>query len=243
MALVCLTASAADEASAAPAPRVCVDASSPTASVDRGVARAALAVMHASAAIAPYDGSSGVSDGFFRFLARRHCALVMGFPVDRAAPDPPAGLALTRGYLRARYVVATLGRPRPLAALPHGATVAVGNGTPPHFYLAAAPGAAARYRADVYPTQDEALDALARRADAAALVWEPSVVRYAAAHPRAPHIAVAALPIDHASWSLAALYDPRNRAFARRFDAALAALAASGALDRITRSAHPEPAS
>ncbi len=242
----------ADRASAPSAPRICVDASSPTASIDRGVARAALAVMHASAAIAPYDGSSGVSDGFFRFLARKRCALVMGFPVDRAAPDPPGGLALTRAYLRTGYVVATLGHAdgiaalghaRGIAELPRGAMVAVGSGTPPHFYLAGSLGPAPSYHADVYATQDEALDALVRRADPAALVWQPSVVRYGATHPNAPHLVTAPLPIDHGAWSLAALYDPRNQPFAKRFDDALAALRASGALAKLTRSVHLEPAS
>ena len=189
--------------------------------------------------IASYDGSGGVSEGFFRFLARTHCALIMGYPVDLLAPDPPDGLTLTRPYLETGYVVAALKRPLTQRTIPHGTGVAIVTGTPPNFFLVGALGPVPPYHADAYATPEGAIDALVAHTDPAAMVWEPSVLRYRAAHPRA-HIVTRPLAITHARWQFAALYNDHHRALGARFNTAISTLTARGELRRLTRSLHSE---
>ena len=217
----------------AAAPTICVDSSSPSAALDRRIALAATRAAGVPAAIASYDGSSGVSERFFRFLARGQCSLVMGFPVDALAPDPPSGLALTAPYLRTGYVLASLGPPKTLRDVPSGSTVAVGMATIPNFYLVGYFGKTPPYKPDVYQTQEQALDALVHGDDRYALVWAPSLWRYRSQHPQAPPIGSTSPPIPHAAWSLAALYAPHSALLARRFETGVAHLRADGSLAAI----------
>ena len=182
--------------------------------------------------VQPYDGSTGVSERFFGYLARTQCALIMGFPVDSVNPDPPGALRLTQSYLETGYVIASLHRHRTLASIPTGAIVSVGSSTVPNFYLVGALGPARSFVSDVHLTQDEALEALVRHRAPVAMVWAPSVVRFEAEHAGAPHILMTALPIPHARWGVAALYAAANAAFAKRFNAALATLKTNGTLAR-----------
>jgi hypothetical protein len=69
------------------------------------------------------------------------------------------------------------------------------------------------------------------------MVWAPSVVRYAATHQAAPHIIMSPLPIPHAHWGVAALYDRSHAPFARRFNAAVTTLSANGTLAHISTAA------
>jgi len=218
---------------------VCVDSSSPTAALDRRVAGAAFAATGGRAAIVPFDGSHGVSEKYFRALARDECALVMGFPVDAAAPDPPAGLKLTSGYYATGYVLATLGAARSLASLPHDTSIAVGVATAPDFYLVGEFGPVPHYELSVFQNQQQVLDALAARAVTAAMAWDPSVEAYRAAHPRV-RLATTALHVPHGAWTFAALYDPRRRIAARRFERGLQLLSTNGRLSRIAHSVFPE---
>lgn len=235
-------AAAAARSAVAPSPAICVDSSSPSAALDRRVALAALHAAGVSAAVNSYDGSAGVSERFFRFLARRQCALVMGFPVDALAPDPPSGLALTAPYAQTGYVLAAIGAPQTLRSLPKGAVIAVGMATTPNFYLVGSFGKVPPYKADVYQTQEQALDALVRGEARYAMVWAPSVARYRALHPSVPPLGTSLLPFPHAAWSLAALYAPSSAPLARRFETGVARLRADGTLLVLTRSAQPESA-
>ena len=238
----CATLALAVIATQANAAGVCVDTSSPSAALDRRVASAAFAAAGDVATIVAYDGSHGVSEKYFRALAREECAVVMGFPVDAQAPDPPSGLKLTAPYYATGYVLATLAKPRELAALPHDATIAVGTATAPDFYLVGAFGHVPPYRLDVHQTQEQVLDALATHGALAAMAWGPSVERYRRAHPSV-RIAMTPLAIPHGRWSFAALYDPRRSSDARRFERGLRALSASGRLQRLARSVFPEVSS
>ena len=114
-------------------------------------------------------------------------------------------------------------------------TIAVGMATAPHFYLAGAFGKVPNYTADTYQTQEQVLDALmAGRADAA-MVWKPSLARYAAAHPAARALHVSPLSIQHARWRIAALYLETDTAQGRRFARALERLKRSGQLETIVQ--------
>jgi hypothetical protein len=226
----------------AAAETVCVDSSSPTAALDRRVAGAAFAAAGSRAAIVSYDGSHGVSEKYFRALVRESCVLVMGFPVDAAAPDPPGGLKLTRSYYATGYVLATIGAARTLASLPHDASIAVGLATAPDFYLVGEFGPVPHYDRTVFQNQQQVLDALAARSVMAAMAWAPSVATYRAAHP-GMHLVTTALHVPHGAWSFAALYDPRRSIAANRFERGLHVLSSSGRLSRIAHSVFPEASS
>jgi hypothetical protein len=222
-----------DRADAAPGAAICYDSSSPTASMDRDFASAAERAMHAHLPVVGYDGSLGVSERYFRTLARTQCALILGFPVDQESPDPPDGLAVTQPYLRTGYVLASLGRPRMLASLRPGETVAVVTATAPDFYLVGAFGKDPHLAPDVFQTPDEAIAALLSHEAAVAMLWAPSVVRYNARH--GAHIRMSALPLHHAAFAMAALYDPESKPLADRFDRAIVALRRTGDLQRLTQ--------
>lgn len=235
---VVLGAAGSGRTGGAAAVPVCVDASSPSAQLDQRIAIAALQAVGSTASIVRFDGSHGVGEKYFRYLAREQCSLVMGFPVDATAPDPPDGLKLTAGYYRTGYVLASLGPPRSLRAVGRGAVVAVQLATAPDFYLVGAYGATPPYRPDVYQTQDEAIGALVHQRANAVMAWEPSIAHYQITHTATPRISVVPLAIPHAAWSLAALYDPRTERLARRFQDGVERIKADGQLDRIERSLH-----
>lgn len=221
------------QAEAARPNTACLDSSSPSYAADRQIV-AALA--HYGDPLGPFvfDGSSGVSDRFFAYLSHAKCAIIMGFPVDSIDPDPPDGLAFTKPYLSTAYVLVAR-TPLRQATLHPGMTIAVGMATSPHFYLAGAFGKVPSYTADTYQSQEQVIDALlSRRADAA-MVWEPSLVRYRAGHPRARSLYVSPLTIEHARWKIAALYLETDTAQAQRFNAALDRLARSGRLQPIVK--------
>jgi polar amino acid transport system substrate-binding protein len=221
-------------AAAGPRPsRVCLDSSSPSFAADRRIV-ASLARFGDPLTPFVFDGGSGVSDRFFQYLSRTKCALIMGFPVDLTDPDPPDGLALTKAYLTTAYVLVAR-TPLRQETLRPGMTIAVGMATPPHFYLVGAFGKAPNYTADTYQSQEEVLQALVSRRADAAMVWEPSVVRYQATHPEARGLHLSPLRIQHARWRIAALYRQTDSAQARRFESALNRLERSGQLELIVK--------
>jgi len=211
----------------------CLDSSSPSYAVDRQVV-AGIARYGDRLTPFVYDGSVGVSERFFRYLSRTKCALIMGYPVDLASPDPPDGLALTESYMSTAYVMASR-RNLTQSGLAGGMTVAVGVATAPHFYLAGAFGRSPDVTTDTFQTQEQVLDALAKGQAVAAMVWEPSLVRYAATHGQARAWHLSALHVPHARWKIAALYVEGNAAEAARFNGALRQFERSGGLAAVTR--------
>jgi ABC-type amino acid transport substrate-binding protein len=112
-------------------------------------------------------------------------------------------------------------------------TIAVGMATAPHFYLAGAFGKVPNFTADTFQTQEQVLDALLAGHADAAMVWEPSLVRYSALHPAARGLHLSPLTIQHARWHIAALYLGTDSAQARRFENAIERLQRSGQLGTI----------
>ena len=237
LATLVLTVSLSSVAPAAsPSAAICIDSSSPTATIDRRVTAAIARSVGSAPPSYEFDGSRGVSDRFFRFLMRNQCGLIMGFPVDLRNADAPRGLALTPGYFTTGYVLVGLGHALTIAAIPRNASVAVGLGTVPNFYLVGALNEAPPpLKAEGFSTQDEALDALVKHHVAAAMLWEPSVRNYRSRHHDS--LVISKLPIDHARWRLAALFDPRKPQLAKTFERGLASLESSGELATITKSA------
>lgn len=211
----------------------CLDSSSPSYAADRRIV-ASLGRYGDPLEPFVFDGSSGVSDRFFQYLSRTKCSVIMGFPVDLTDPDPPDGLALTTPYVTTAYVFVARGNLRQSTLRP-GMTIAVGMATAPHFYLAGAFGTVPNYTADTYQSQEQVIDALLAHHADAAMVWEPSLVRYQAAHPAAHALRISSLNIQHARWRIAALYRQGDSVQAQRFDGALERMKRSGQLEGIIK--------
>jgi hypothetical protein len=216
---------------------VCVDRASPSQELDLRVARAAFAATGNAVRVVTYDGTYGIVDRYFRFLANKRCALILGMPVETSNPDAPRGLEPTAAYAVTGYVFVTLGRKAP----PKGAPVAVEMAAPPSFYLAGALGASPGYAMDFYSSEDEALAALFRHADSGAMVWYPSLLRYERRHAAARPASVSPLRFPHARWQLVAFYDPRSAGEqAKTFERGIAFLRQHGRLAALTGPQLPE---
>ncbi len=214
---------------------VCVDSSSPTATMDKAIAAAVAQQQKTTFTVHEFDGNGDDEEGFdlkeFNAMASKDCQLVLGFPVDASASGLPEGLKATAAYGRTGFVLVTpIAAPsHALSALPEGSQVAVTYQTTPNLYFVDYP----KLQADVHLTNDDAIAALEQKKVGAAMLWRPSVVGYLAQHHEEKQFDYAELDEPHARWNLVALYDPTNAAAAQAFDASIKALQASGALGKL----------
>ncbi|HEY0198397.1 MAG TPA: c-type cytochrome [Rhodanobacter sp.] len=226
--LACSSAASAAEFS------VCIDKSSPTAPMDTALAHAVATQEGSTLKIRLFDGN-GDDDGFdlkeFNKLAKTDCSLVLGFPIDADAHDVPAGLQATTPYGHTGFVLVTpkASKASTLDQLPRHSDVAVTYQTTPNLYFVDHPGV----QADVHMTDTDTLKALEHHAVSAAMVWQPTVVRYLASRHEAARFAYHELDEPHAQFNLVALYDGDHAAAAETFDKAIAALADSGRLSTV----------
>lgn len=214
---------------------VCIDTSSPVAAIDSHLAHAIAAREKTTLRIHSFDSSEG-DDAFglkdFGKLASRDCELVLGFPIDTDAQNVTlGGLQATTPYGHTGFVLVTPSdsKAASLDQLPEGTRVAVTYLTTPNIYFADHPG----LQADVTLTTDAALDALATHAVGAAMVWKPAAVRYLAGKHLAGRFDTHALDESHARFNLVALYDKNHASAAAAFEQAVAAMQASGELQRV----------
>lgn len=210
---------------------VCIDATSPTAAMDRGVAEAVARQAQLSLQVHDFDGR-GDDDGFapkqFNRLAGSQCDLVLGFPVDADAHELPAGLAATAPYAHTGFVLVTAAghHARRLDQLPRGTAVAVTYQTTPNLYFADHPN----LQADVHLSEDDTLKALETHAVSAAMLWQPSVVQALRQAHQADRFRYDALVEPHATFNLVALYDPQHAVAAKVFERAIQSLSQHGQL-------------
>lgn len=211
----------------------CVDSSSPLAQMDAAVAKAVASEVGSRAQVVYFSSSVGDEDeGFaleeFRTMAQTRCDLIMGFPLDSANQQVPAGLPHTRSYLDTGFVLVMQQTPRGLDQLPKGAHVAVTYNTPPQLLFVDRP----EIHPIVYDSDAAGLEALVARAVNAAVIWQPSLANYQAVHAEA--LNYQALNAPYTRWVITALYAPQAEVAAKTFDAALTRLEASGKLEQIT---------
>lgn len=223
LAAACVLVAAPWRPARAQAPmRVCIDRSSPSAHLDRAVARAAAKAVSAKLEIARFDSGNRGEDGFgptaYRRLAHKRCDLIMGFPLDPTSPSVPAGLKHTPAYLHTGFVLMSR-TGRKLSQLSPGASVAVTYMSPPDLYLDTGKQ---RFRVRIFNTQKQVLQALAKGRVNAAAVWELAGRQYERTHRHAGPWKAAPLSISHARWEIVALYAPRASAVAQRFRKGLA---------------------
>ncbi|MEO6799254.1 MAG: transporter substrate-binding domain-containing protein [Rhodanobacter sp.] len=216
---------------------VCIDKASPSAAVEQQLARAVARQEGNTLSVHTFDSDEGGDDGFspkeFSKLARQSCDLVLGFPVDADEGSVPSGLQATTPYGHTGFVLVTARRSKAttLDSLPGNSRVAVTYLTTPNLYFADHP----KLQADVHPNDRDALKALRAGAVNAAMLWQPSVVRYLSERDEADSFSYHELREPHAQFDLVALYDHDHAEAAAAFERAITALTASGELAKVLK--------
>jgi polar amino acid transport system substrate-binding protein len=215
--------------------RVCTMPGSPSAVLDRAVARAVLdtagiAASFVTRGIDDDGGDDGISAHDLVKTLGRRCDLLVGLPRSSVADGSDSALLFSRGYLRAGYVSVTLRDA-------HAAPPADGRPTIAAMWSSPAQLIALQQKHahfDLENTSERTIEALAQGRAQRAIVWYPAVVAYRRAHPRARFdVVLAASP--YADWTLVFASGPRTQALEQRIDAALARMQRDGRLASLTR--------
>ncbi|HEX5305080.1 MAG TPA: c-type cytochrome [Dyella sp.] len=178
-----------------------------------------------------FDGS-GDDEGFdlshFNKLAASSCSLVMGFPIDADSQGVPAGLYASTPYGHTGFVLVTAvgSGISKLSQLPADSDVAVTYQTTPNLYFIDHKNV----NADVHLSDEDSLKALETHTVKAAMLWEPTVVRFLADRNEAASFGMHELNEEHARFNLVALYDANHRREAQAFERAIKTMEASGKL-------------
>jgi polar amino acid transport system substrate-binding protein len=213
---------------------VCIDKSSPTAAMDTSLARAVARQEGATLAVHSFDGS-GDDEGFslkeFNKLAKDSCSLILGFPLDADSQGLPAGLLSTTPYGHTGFVLVTpkSSPATTLDQLPKDSDVAVTYETTPNLYFVDHPNV----NADVRLSDADALKALETHAVRAAMLWQPTVVRFLSDRHEAARYRFHELHEAHAQFNLVGLYDSDHMVQAKAFEQAIDTLASSGKLTKL----------
>ncbi|TAM57303.1 MAG: transporter substrate-binding domain-containing protein [Rhodanobacter sp.] len=213
---------------------VCIDKSSPIAAVDARLAHAVARHEGVMLRIHVFDGS-GDDEGFalkeFNKLTHNSCSLVLGFPVDTDSHNVPPGLLATSPYGHTGFVLVTprSSKASTLAQLPNDSDVAVTYLTTPNLYFADHPNV----QADVHLTEISALSALEKHRVSAAMLWQPTVIRYLASRHETARFSYHELDEPHARFNLVALYDSDHAAAAAMFQRTIVTMSDSGELAQL----------
>ncbi|AXF25389.1 cytochrome C [Burkholderia pyrrocinia] len=233
LAVACaLAAGTALSAAAAPV-RVCSLPGTPTAALDKAVAReafhtAGIAATFAARGAEGGDDDDGVSAHELAKLLERDCDVLAGFPRSAIADASDTTLLFSQGYLRSGYVSVTLrnaGTPTTDREI-----VAATYASPAQLIAVQQKNA----RFDLENTSERTVDAVASGRAHRAIVWYPAVVAYQAAHPKqAFHIGPTSSP--YADWQLTFAFAARSVALQQRIDTALTRMKNNGRLAALTR--------
>jgi mono/diheme cytochrome c family protein len=222
----------APRATAAPL-RICAFAGSPTATLDRVVARETFKTAGLAGALVRLDdaGDDGMSLKELRTTLGRHCDVIAGFPRSPAfdaADASGAQMLFSRTYLSASYVSIAgpaRGRERPAQEV-----VAATYGSPSQ--LIAVQEQHLRFLLENTPEQT--VDAVAKGRAQRAVVWYPAVVAYEQGH-AGRSFEVRKTRSPYSDWQLVFAFGPHAKRLQHRIDRALDAMAASGRLAELTR--------
>ncbi|KVF52255.1 MULTISPECIES: c-type cytochrome [Burkholderia] len=213
--------------------RVCTLPGSPTTALDRAVARevfrtAGIAATFNKRGVDDNGDDDGISASELTKSLERDCDVIAGFPRSAIADASGSKMTFSQGYLRSGYVSVSLRD----AHAPAGTkeTIAATYGSPSQ--LIAAQQANARF--DLENTSEQTIGALAAGRAQRAIVWYPSVVAYAHAHPK-QRFQVAATSSPYSDWQLSFAFGPGKDALQKRIDAALSQMSGNGRLASLTR--------
>lgn len=211
--------------------RVCTFPGSPSAPLDRAVAREAFKAAHIQATVldGAFDASDddGVSLKELNAALAQHCDVIAGFPRSTAADASDSKLTFSRGYLRSGYVSVTTD-----AAVTSSSTanvIAATYASPGQLIAVQQKGA----RLVLENTSESTVDAVVTGHAGRAIVWYPALVAYRLAHPE-KKLAVAGTSSPYADWHLVFAFGAKSAALQPRVNAALAAMSADGRLAAMT---------
>ena len=217
-------------------PAFCIDKASPSAAADARLGQAVARNRGTSVRFFYYAGlpKGDDKDHFdlreYKELLVDKCDLVLGFPHD-ARGGLPSFLHATKAYASTGFVLVTPMRSRypALEHMPDGTHIAVAYNTYANHYFR-------HHRnvvADIVEDEAEALQSIARKDVAGALLWRPAVAQQIERHRAGADVEMHELDEADARWNLVALYAAPGEAAARDFETAIEALRASGELARL----------
>jgi polar amino acid transport system substrate-binding protein len=219
--------------------RVCTMPGSPSAELDKSVARAVLSTAGITATFASRgiddDGDDdGISVRELSKSLQRNCDVIAGFPRSSVADGADSQLLFSQGYLHSGYVSVTLRGTHAATtnvAAPDGKITVAATWSSPSQLIAVQQKNA---RFDLETTSELTVDALAKGRAQRAIVWYPAVVAYRHAHPQQRFdVAVAESP--YADWNLVFASGPGTQPLLKRIDGALTRLRNDGRLAALTR--------
>lgn len=225
------TASMSAAAAAAPI-HICTFPGSPSAALDKAVAKEALASAGIAATMVEGglpggNDDDGVSLKELRRTLGHGCDLIAGFPRSSVADAASDAMLFSRGYLRADYVSIEAGARAHREAAP--AIVAATYGSPSQLIAVQEQ----HVRFDLENTPDLTVDAVASGRAMRAIVWYPAVVAYRHAH-AGQHFDVSRTRSPYSDWQLVFAFSLGAKALQQKVDRALGAMAADGRLDALT---------
>ncbi|KVG26472.1 c-type cytochrome [Burkholderia diffusa] len=217
---------------AATAVRVCSLPGTPTAALDKAVARDAFRTAGIAANFSGHDAGGSDDDGVSAHelanLLEHDCDVLAGFPRSAIADASDTKLLFSQGYLRSGYVSVT--RRDAGAPATDREIVAATYASPAQLIAVQQKNA----RFDLENTSEQTVDAVARGRAHRAIVWYPAVVAYQAAHPKQA-FRIGATSSPYAEWQLTFAFAPRSAELQQRIDAALTQMKNNGRLAALTR--------
>lgn len=212
--------------------RVCSLPGTPTAALDKAVARDVFRTAGIAATFSAHDAGGSDDDGVSAHelagILERDCDVLAGFPRSAIADASDTKLLFSQGYLRSGYVSVT----RRDAGTPTAGREIVAATYASPAQLIAVQQKDARF--DLENTSEQTVDAVARGRAHRAIVWYPAVVAYQAAHPKQA-FRIGATSSPYAEWQLTFAFAPRSAALQQRIDAALTHMKNNGRLAALTR--------
>jgi mono/diheme cytochrome c family protein len=235
-------------ATAAPL-RICTFAGSPTAALDRVIARETLKTAGIAGTLTQLGGAGdddGVSLKELRTALGRDCDVIAGFPRSRAADavessdssvssdSTHATMRFSRSYLSTSYVSVAAASPTQAQASVSPEVVAATYGSPSQ--LIAVQEKHVRFVLETTPEQTVA--AVAEGRAQRAVVWYPAVVAYQLAH-GGGHFDLRRTRSPYSDWQLVFAFGASAKRLQHRIDDALGVMAADGRLASLTRAWMP----
>jgi mono/diheme cytochrome c family protein len=212
--------------------RVCSLPGTPTAALDKAVARDVFRTAGIAATFSAHDAGGSDDDGVSAHelagILDRDCDVLAGFPRSAIADASDTKLLFSQGYLRSGYVSVTR---RDAGTPATGREIVAATYASPAQLIAVQQKDA---RFDLENTSAQTVDAVARGRAHRAIVWYPAVVAYQAAHPKQA-FRIGATSSPYADWQLTFAFAPRSAALQQRIDVALTQMKNDGRLAALTR--------
>jgi mono/diheme cytochrome c family protein len=212
--------------------RICTFPGSPSAALDRTVAKdafkaAGIAATLVENGIGGGDDDDGVSLKELRRTLGHDCDVIAGFPRSSVADGSGSEMRFSRGYLRANYVSVEASKRTQDKA---DQVVAATYGSPSQLIAVQEQ----HVHFDLENTPELTVDAVVSGRAMRAIVWYPAVVAYQQAH-GAQQFDVRKTNSPYSDWQLVFALGPHAVALQRKLDGALDAMAADGRLSSLTQ--------